>query len=185
MRILVACLAAEATLACADPEVQGLAIATGLVVATALAIPPEAEVDHLSFGAGRFDPIKNVQPATTLGIEYRFGRLLWWKLAPFLGVGVTTQHSVYGYGGVRLAAHWGERVAVSPSFAIGGYSRGGGKDLGHPPVVGRFGLDVEYRFDNDLRLGLGYHHFSNGKVLGQTNNPGTEIIAVTVSLPVR
>lgn len=61
----------------------------------------------------------------------------------------------------------------------------GGKDLGHPPVVGRFGLDVEYRFDNDLRLGLGYHHFSNGKVLGQTNNPGTEIIAVTVSLPVR
>lgn len=184
MRILVGCLAAGVTVACADPEVRGLAIATGLVVATTLATAPEQEVDHLSFGAGRFDPIKNVRPATTFGAEYRFGRLLWWKLALFVGGGFTTQHSLYGYGGIRLAAHWGERVAVSPSFAIGGYSRGAGKDLGHPPVLGRFGLDVEYRFDDDLRLGLGYHHFSNGNVLGQTNNLGTEVVGIVVSIPV-
>ena len=69
MRILVGCLAAGVTVACADPEVRGLAIATGLVVATTLATAPEQEMDHLSFGAGRFDPIKNVRPATTFGAE--------------------------------------------------------------------------------------------------------------------
>src|SRR5207302_347710 len=51
--------------------------------------------------------------------------------------------------------------------------------------VGRFGLDLEYRFDNGMRIGAGYQHISNGKVLQQTNNPGTEVIGVTFSLPIR
>jgi len=71
---------------------------------------------------------------------------------------------------------------MTPSFAIVGYSRGDGKDLGSPPVLGRFGIDLEYRFDNDLRIGAAYHHFSNGKAFGQTTNPGTEIIGITLSM---
>lgn len=57
-------------------------------------------------------------------------------------------------------------------------------DLGHPPVLGRFGINVEYRLDNDLRLGIAYQHFYNDKALGQASNPGTEVIGVTLSLPV-
>ena len=121
----------------------------------------------------------------TFGLEYRMGRLLWWRLRPFAGAGITTQHSFYGYGGIRLATYWGEHIVATPSFAVGGYSRGAGKDLGNPPIVGRFGVDLGYRFQNDLLVGLAYHHISNGKLLGQITNPGTEIVALTVSMPVR
>jgi lipid A 3-O-deacylase len=181
----LACLAAASTVAHADSEVQALAVATGLVVLTAIGTPTPEESDYVTFEAGRFDPIKNVQPATALGMEYRLGHLLFWKLRPFFGAGLTTDHSFYGYGGLRLAAHWGEHIVVTPSFAVGGYGRGSGKDLGHPPVVGRFGLDIEYRFDNAVRVGVAYHHFSNGKLLGQSTNPGTEIVGLVVSVPVR
>jgi lipid A 3-O-deacylase len=182
--VLTAWLTAASSVVHADPEVQSLAIATGLVVLTAIPAPMPEEPDEITFEAGRFDPIRNVQPATTFGIEYRSGRSLLWKLRPFVGGGLTTEHSFYGYGGIRLATYWGERIVVTPSFAVGGYSRGSGKDLGHPPMVGRFGLDLEYRFDNDLRIGAAYHHMSNGKLLGQTKNPGTEIVGFVVSIPV-
>ena len=181
----IAWLAAGSTNARADPEVQALAVATGVVVAAAIAAPAQAEPDRLAFEAGRLDAIKNVQPATALGIEVHLGASRWWKLEPFLGAGFTSRHSFYGYGGIRLPTYWGERVAITPSFAIGGYGRGEGKDLGNPAAVGRFGLDVEYRFDNDLRVGLAYHHISNGKLLGQATNPGTEIVGLTLSMPLR
>jgi len=179
---IVLCLAIGSTAAHADPEVEALAIATGVIVATAIVLPGRDESDHVAFEAGGFDTVKNVQPATALGVEYRFGQALW-KLRPFVGAGLTTKHSFYGYGGIRLAAYWGDRIVVTPSFAIGGYSRGGGKDLGSPAVVGRFGIDLEYRFDNDVLVGAGYHHMSNGKALGQSTIPGTEVIGLTLSIP--
>lgn len=141
---------------------QALGVATGLVVAAAFAAPPREESDQVAFEAGRIDAIKNVHSATAFGLEYRVGPLLGSKLRLFFGAGMTTQHSVYGYGGMRLSTYWGERIVVSPSFALGGYRRGAGKDLGEPPLVGRFGLDLEYRFDNEMRFGVGYHHLSNG-----------------------
>ena len=183
--ILVTWFATVSTVAYADPEVQTLAIATGLIVLTAVATPERDESDHVAIEAARFDGIKKIQPATTFGLEYRMGRLLWWRLRPFAGAGITTQHSFYGYGGIRLATYWGEHIVATPSFAVGGYSRGAGKDLGNPPIVGRFGVDLGYRFQNDLLVGLAYHHISNGKLLGQITNPGTEIVALTVSMPVR
>ena len=180
----VAWLAIGSTAVRADPEVQALAIATGVVVAVAIAQPKQDETDLFAFGAGRLDAIKNDQPASAFGIEYRFGQFLWWKLRPFVGAGFTAQHSFYGYGGIRVAAHLGERIVITPSFAVGGYSRGAGKDLGSPAVVGRLGIDLQYRFENDLRLGVGYHHMSNGKVLGQQSNRGTEVVGLMLSIPV-
>lgn len=182
---IVTWLAIGSAAAHADPEVQALAIATGVIVAATFAEPARDESDHVAFEGGGFDWIKDVQPATAFGLEYRFGQPLWWKLRPLVGAGFTTQHAFYGYGGVGMATYWGERIVVTPSFAIGGYSRGAGKDLGDPALVGRFGIDVEYRFDNDMRAGFGYHHMSNGKLLGQTINPGTEILGITLSIAVR
>jgi len=182
LRLLIACLAAGVTVAHADSEVQALAIATGVVLITAINSPTPSESDHLAFEAARFDAIKNVDPANSFGAEYRFGDLLWWKLRPFIGAGATTDRSFYGYGGIRFSAYWGERIVATPSFAIGGYSRGDGKDLGSPAVIGRFGLDLEYRLDDDMRLGAAYHHMSNGKALSQSHNPGTEVVGVTFSI---
>lgn len=184
---VAALLATASTTAHADPEVQALAIAAGVVIVAASVAdtPKREEPDAIALELGRFDPIKNVQPATTFGGEYRVGRSLWWELRPFAGAGFTSQQSLYGYGGIRIATYWGERVVITPSFAVGAYSRGEGKNLGNPPVLGRFGIDVEYRLDNDLRVGVAYHHFSNGKALGQSNNPGTEVIGLTLWLPIR
>lgn len=171
----------------ADPEVQALAVAAGGVVLAAIFVDRSVheERDYVVVEGGRFDPVKDVQQATAFGAEYRSKGIVWWKLRPFFGGGLTSNQSLYGYGGIRLATYWGERVVITPSFAIGGYSRGEGKDLGNPPVVGRFGLDFEYVLDRGVRVGLAYHHMSNGEVLGQTQNPGTEIVGLTVSTPLR
>jgi hypothetical protein len=179
---VVACLAAGATAARADFEVQGLVIATVLVGATAIGKPTPSEPSYAAFEVGRFDAIKNVDPATSFGAEYRFGKLLAWKLRPFVGADFTTDHSFYGYGGIRFSAYWGDRLIVTPSLAFGGYSPGDGKSLGNPAVIGRFGLDLEYSLDNEMRVGVAYHHMSNGKILLQNTNPGTEIIGLTFSI---
>jgi lipid A 3-O-deacylase len=170
----------------ADPEVQGLAIATGIVVVASILanLPQREEPDFIAFGVGRFDPIKNVKQATAFGAEYHADKFVWWGLRPFVGAGFTSDWSAWGYGGIRYPTEWGEHLIVTPSFAVGGYSRGQGKDLGHPPALGRFGLDLEYRFDNDMRIGVAYCHMSNGKVLHQVDNPGTEIISLTFSIPI-
>ena len=169
----------------ADKEVQALAVATAGAIATTIATPIPTETDQIAFEGGRFDPVKDVQPATAFGLEFRAGQILLWRLRPFVGGGFTTDHSFYGYGGIRVAAHWGDHVIVTPSFAVGGYSGGDGKDLGSPAIIGRFGIDLEYRFDNDVRMGVGYHHMSNGKVFSQETNPGTEVVGLTLSIPLR
>lgn len=171
----------------ADPVVQGLAAASGaIVLAEILGDRPALEGrDFVAIEGGRFDAIKKTQPATEFGLEYHFGQLLIWKLKPFVGGGATTDSSYYGYGGIRLDSYWGPRIVVTPSFAVVGYSQGGGKNLGIPPVLGRFGIDFQYAVSNDVRVGVALHHMSNGKVLGQTNNPGTELIGLTVSIASR
>jgi lipid A 3-O-deacylase len=186
-RALTALLACAAASARADTEVQALAIAAGAVIVAAAvaATPPREEPDAVALEIGRFDAVKRARPAGTLGGEYRVGEDLWWQLRPFAGAGITTQQSLYGYAGIRIATYWGERVVITPSFALGAYRRGEGKDLGNPPVLGRFGIDLEYRLDNDLRVGAAYHHFSNGKALGQRSNPGTEVVGITLLLPIR
>lgn len=171
----------------ADPEVQALAVASGAVILAAIFIdrPVHQEPDYVAAGVGEFDPVKNVQPTTAFGAEYRSKAIIWWKLRPFVGAGFTADGSAYGYGGIRLATYLGEHVVISPSIAIGVYSRGDGKNLGDPPVVFRSGLDFEYALQAGMRVGLAYHHISNGKFLGQSENPGTEVVAVTISIPLR
>ena len=171
----------------ADPEVQALAVAAGGVVLAAIFIdrPVHEEADYVAVEGGQFDAVKNVQQAAAFGAEYRSKRIVWWKLRPFIGAGFTSDSSLYGYAGIRLATYWEEHVVVTPSIAMGAYSRGEGKDLGNPPVVVRSGLDFEYALDDGVRVGLAYHHISNGKFLGQAENPGTEIVGLTISIPLR
>lgn len=179
-------LAAGSTSLRADPEVQGIAVATAVVVLASILAdrPQHEEPDFIALEAGCLDLIKSVNQATTFGVEYRADKLARWGLRPFFGAGITSDQSAWGYGGIRYATAWGAHIVITPSFAVGGYSQGHGKDLGHPAVIGRSGIDFEYSFDNDMRVGVGYHHMSNGGVLHQTNNPGTEVIGFTFSIPV-
>ncbi len=184
--IVTAC-ASLASPANADPVVQGLAAATGVVV-LAEVLWPSANADQrdfMAFEAGRFDAIKKDQPATEFELQYNFGSPLVWKIEPIAGLGATTDKSFWGYGGIRLDSYWDSRVVIAPSFAVAGYGRGNGKNLGTPAVLGRFGIDVEYAIDRDVRIGVGLHHMSNGKVLGQNVNPGTELLGAVISIAIR
>lgn len=169
----------------ADDVVNGIAVASGILVIESLFVdtPTQAEPDYVSIEGGRFDPVRAEKQSTEFGLEYRPGMFLW-KVKPFGGVGVTTDSSFYGYGGIRLDTYWGRRIVITPSFAVVGYNRGDGKALGSP-ILGRSGLDFQYRFDNDMRVGVGFHHMSNGKVFGQKNNPGTETVGLTFAVPVK
>ena len=61
---------------------------------------------------------------------------------------------VFGYGGLRVDTYWGPHMVITPSFAVVGYGRGNGKDLGNPPVLGRFGIDFQYDLPDEIRLGV-------------------------------
>lgn len=177
--------ASAATPVHADDVVNAIAIASGLLVGEALFVetPKKNEPDFISFEAGRFDPIRTVKQSSEFGLEYRPGLFLW-KFKPFFGGGVNTDKGFWGYGGIRLDTYWGQHIVITPSFAVVGYDRGDSKALGSP-ILGRSGLDFQYRFDNDIRIGLGFHHMSNGKVFGQKINPGTELVGLTLSIPVK
>lgn len=170
-----------------DNVVIAIAAASGLLVLDALLAeqPTQDEPDFVSVEGGRFDAIDNKKPSTAFGLEYRSGYFLW-IFKPFVGAGTTTDGSFWGYGGIRLDTYWGQdsrRIVISPSFAIVGYDRGNGKALGSP-ILARSGLDFQYRFDNDIRVGVGFHHMSNGEVFGQKHNPGTELVGLTLAVPV-
>jgi hypothetical protein len=172
----------------ADPVVQGLVVATlGVtIVGQALGKAPSHE-DRASLlvEGGRFDVVPNASNRTAanqLELEYRPGHYLVWKLKPLIGFGGTATSSSYGYTGLRLDTFWGPRVVIAPSFALAGYARGRGKDLGRPPLLGRSGIDLQYGVSDDVRVGVSLHHMSNGKLLGQERNPGTAVAGITLAV---
>jgi hypothetical protein len=129
-------------------------------------------------GVGYFD-INDNWDAASFNLEYRSNLKLWF-LKPFVGAMVTTDSSVYGYGGLYVDLYFGRRIVLTPNVAVGAYSEGDGKDLGHT-VEFRSGLELAYRFDNRARLGVSFHHISNAS-LGDSN-PGTEILGLFLSWP--
>ena len=169
----------------ADPEVQGLAAATAIALLAELwgDAPKRAEPNWVVIEGGAFDPIKNERASAELGLEYRLHEFILWKIKPFVGAGGTTTGSFFGYGGLRIDTYWGSHIVITPSFAVVGYSEGNGKELGNPPILGRFGIDFQYDLPDEIRLGVAFHHMSNGKVFGQQSNPGTELIGLTLAIP--
>jgi hypothetical protein len=113
--------------------------------------------------------------------EYRFGDLLW-ILAPFIGVMGTGKGAFYGYGGlgfdIVLAGKW----ILTPTAAVGYFSHGTGINLGAHTEF-RTGAEFDYRFDNLVRLGVGFYHISNADIGKQ--NPGAELATFVLTVPLR
>ncbi len=138
------------------------------------------EPDFLTIGGGYFD-IRDDEGAAMFKGEYRSNfEILFLK--PFAGIFGTTDGSVYGYGGLLVDLFLGEHIVLTPSAAVGGYHDGGGKDLGGVPEF-RTGAELAYRFDDQSRIGVSFYHISNAG-LG-SDNPGTEYLSFTYSIPVR
>ena len=98
---------------------------------------------------------------------------------PFVGVMASGDAAIYGYGGI--AFDWMlSSLILTPSFAVGGYLDGDGKDLGHT-IEFRSALEIAYQFPDRHRLGLMLYHLSNASLAD--NNTGTEVISLSYSIP--
>ncbi len=154
------------------------ALALGLVALAGGAAHAD-DPPFIQSSVGIFD-IDHEEKATAFNFEYRFADTHFWIFKPIVGGFVTTKRGLYGYGGFRIDIFLGKRLVFTPSTAFGLYDKGNGKDLGHV-VEFRSGVELDYRFDNRARLGLGFHHLSNAGI--GDRNPGTEILGMFFSFP--
>lgn len=132
----------------------------------------------LSFAGGAFD-VNDDFTVFEGRMEYRSN----WRplyVAPFAGIMANYDEAFYAYGGVYLDLFLGERLVLTPSFAVGAYGKGSSKDLGSS-VEFRSQLELSVRLDNRIRLGVAVSHMSNAGL--NDVNPGTESIVFTYSVP--
>lgn len=158
-----------------------------LAAAAALAAPPaRADLDRdlfaLSVGAydmGAFGGFNDT--AVLFGGEYRPAWKPVWEIKPFVGGFVTTDGSLYGYFGLLLDWEVVDHVVLTPHAAVGAFARGDArKDLGSV-LEFRTGVELTYRFDNDMRVGVNFFHLSNADTAD--DNPGSETVAGVFVLP--
>ena len=94
----------------------------------------------------------------------------------------TGDSAVYGFAGIDADFFISNRFVLNPNFAVGAYSNGDGKDLGHG-LEFRSGLELNYVLDDQSRFGVAFNHISNAS-LGDSN-PGTESLLVNYSIPMQ
>lgn len=144
-----------------------------------LATPAFAQ-DYLTGYLGWYDLVDGENEATQFGAEYRFHPFDY-GIRPTIGANITTDGSVYGYGGfnwdIELVAN---QFYVIPNFMAGLYAEGDGKDLGHA-IEFRSGIEFAYQMQNAHRVGLAFNHVSNAGI--GNKNPGAETLMLTYSLP--
>lgn len=168
-----------------------LAAAAALLAAAAIARPAAAQLTlgspgeppRLELGAGAFDITPNHRPDSgTQGVfrgEYHFGDMLW-IVSPMVGLDVTTKGGTYLYGGFGFDINLWQNWVLTPNGAVGWYQRGSGTVLGSWFEF-RTGAEIDYKFADQTRLGLAFHHTSNA---GLTKiNPGEQSLLLVYQIP--
>lgn len=151
--------------------------AFALLAATSLAASAHA-TEYLTASVGAFDVLDN-NASTHFGLEYR-GERFWRGLLPVVGISGNTDGGVYGYAGLNYDIDLGRQWVLTPSFAVAGYSHGDSHDLGGA-LEFRSMIEMDYRFENEHRLGVSFGHLSNAGIYDR--NPGTEILMLNYSVP--
>ncbi len=151
------------------------------------------------FGLGlfdvKFDGSKS-QEAVDLRFERRFDKSIldigpkednFFFLKPFAGFEITSDSATYFLTGIYLEDNLGKLISdrksnyiFTPSFGIGYYDNGSGKNLGNE-IEFRTSLEISYEFKNNNRLGLSLSHISNANI--GDKNPGAEIISLVYQIP--
>ena len=170
-----------------------------LIIFLVLCSTPVAAKGYDVFGFGYYD-IKfdgsNANEAIDFRYERRFDNTLFrigpasynfFDIKPFAGFEGTTDSATYYLMGIYLDDNAGvlftgesSKFLVTPSFGIGIYEEGDGKDLGNS-IEFRSTIEVSYRLKNENRIGLSIGHISNAN-LGD-KNPGVEVISLSYQIP--
>lgn len=151
-----------------------------LLAVLAMGAPAQAQdPSFISVGVGWYD-INDDQDAVDVRLEYRSKEKFLGFIKPWLGVELTSDVAAYGAVGILTDIFFGRRVVLTPSFGVGLYTDGDGKDLGSP-IEFRSQIEIGYRFDDRSRLALAFSHISNAHLDEQ--NPGTEIATIYYHIP--
>ncbi len=146
---------------------------------TLLTLPHAAMAEnHILGSIGMFD-IRHQERSTQFGLEWH-GDSFYKNFLPIAGGTLDMDGDSYGFGGVQYEYALNNTWTITPSFAIGLYHDGAGKDMGGP-LEFRSSLGIDYRLDNASRLGLAMNHISNAGLYDR--NPGAESVVITWSLP--
>lgn len=145
---------------------------------------PDAGQAFLKVSSGRFDAIDAENRAFDLLLEYQPGST-WHRIKPLLGVAGNSDGSFYAWVSAAHDFHIAERFVLNinsgPALYVVGET---GKDLGSTGVL-RSGFEAGYRLAGRARLTASFHHMSHGKLLNRDMNPGTEVVAINLTWPLR
>jgi hypothetical protein len=132
---------------------------------------------HVQLAAGFFD-FGNKYETVGGVVEFRGGSKYRY-IGPALGVMANTEGGVFVYAGPYIDMIW-RRLAITPRWAVGAYSKGISRDLGGT-LQFRTAVTLAWVFDNDFRLGIDLAHISNGRV--HHKNPGENEVMLSFSFP--
>lgn len=144
---------------------------------------PDAARSFIKASGGSFDAIDAENRAFDFLLEFQPG-ITWHRVKPLFGVAGNSDGTFYGWVAAAHDFHLTDRFIVNvntgPAFYLVGEAA---KNLGSPFVL-RSGFEVGYRFDTEARVTMSFHHMSHGKLLNGDLNPGAEMIAINLSLPI-
>ena len=168
-----------------DAGAAAIIVADVLVTGKTVLSPPPAEPppSMVAVSAGAFDVGQQVDLTSIFGADYRFGGQHFWNSQPVIGFAVTPHQTVYGYGGLRFNLSLPYKLEIASTFALAGYSRGNGKNLGSAKE-GYFELSVGRRFANNMRIELAARHLSHDDLFS-SYDPGVDILAISVAFPIK
>ena len=95
-----------------------------------------------------------------------------------MGLFFTTDSAAYAYGGVGYPFEINNKWSITPSVSAGYYNQGADTDLGYD-VEFYSQLRLEYKLENDAKIGLGVGHISNFDL--DDHNPGAETAYLSYS----
>ncbi len=157
---------------------RAAALAALLIPATIAA--PALASDYLTGSVGWFDLVDGDDESAQFGAEYRFSPIQY-GFRPTLGITVTDDGGVYGYGGFNWDVPLiDNQLYLIPNFMVGAYGEGDSKDLGGT-IEFRSGIEVAYQLPNTHRVGVAFNHISNASIYDK--NPGAETLLINYSLP--
>jgi hypothetical protein len=157
-----------------------LAAAGAAVLSFATAAHAEDDLWRSQLEVGSFDVFHKAN-SESFDLQLRPGWRLW-DFGVMIGGMATTKGALMGYGGFTLDIPVIDNFFIVADATAGYYSRGNDKVLSFGSTAEfRTGGGVAYEFDNGWRLGADFHHISNAGL--DKKNPGVEIAAITLSVP--
>ena len=137
-----------------------------------LSISISTAENKLNIYSGVFDHSDDGKRAGLIGIEYMnlssIKDSFVGNIYPVSGVMITDDEAVYVYTGYQMNQK-SDYITISPSFAVGYYDEGDGKDLGHE-IEFKTQIQLLFEISSNSELGFSYNHISNAS-LGD-KNPG-------------